>query len=192
MLTDAAIFSPVADRPGARRAIDRLARKLAKGDDAEVAALAPLLPAAKFSVYRIADISDGVVTADDLLTAGRRLAVRDNGLSQSGKAGLCFGARLLEAGRWSIGFGILIPMRKSEVLALKLVAGLAEGVDLRASMHEPVYMSRLYGTDLVVEVLSGVISTFARLLDDSSLSLDEASARIDEIKFLTAQARRAA
>jgi hypothetical protein len=170
LIVDTALFS----RPGApifrahrKRAIDRLARKLPVKRDPLKASLAEQLPAAFFSAFEAKEVQpDGSVFALDVLDENRPVCVMDASLAQSITPGTLFAGRFIDVGPWHIGFGVIIPLRKSEALALALAMS-HEGdlSEKRDSLHEIVYFCHIHRSNLVTEALEPLILALSFAID---------------------------
>lgn len=179
IMADTALYSrkgvPGA-RVKARRAIDRIAPKLLLKRDPLKSAIAARLPTAIFSVFAI-EVAPGHagVLARDLLDDGRTVPIMDHALAaQTAHHGeILIAGRFLDLGPWHIGFGIVLPLRKSEALAISLA--LSHEGDLearRGSLHELLYPAHLHGDDLVMTALEPVIASVALAIDADMIDVE--------------------
>ena len=179
MLADTALYSrkgvPGA-RVRARRAIDRIAPKLLFKRDSLQSVIAAHLPTAIFSVCTVeAAHGQGSVLARDLLDDGRVVPIMDHALTaQAARHGeILIAGRFLDLGPWHIGFGIVLPLRKSQALAISLA--LSNEGDLearRGSLHELLYPAHLHGADLVMTALEPVIASVALAIDAGMIDVE--------------------
>lgn len=181
MLADTALYSRKESAgPGAgkRRAIDRIAPKLIVKRDPLRSAIATRLPAARFSIFAIEGAYEqGGVIARDLLDEGSAaLHIMDQALAAQAAAWGEFpiAGRFVDLGPWYIGFGIVVPLRKSEIVAIRLAVSGAE--DKRAAqetLHELIYPSHLHGANLVMAALEPMITAFASAIDSDTIEFDD-------------------
>ncbi len=185
MLADTALYSckgSPGTRSGARRAIDRIAPKLPFNRDPLISAIAARLPNAIFSVFLIERTHEqGVVVARDLLGDGSTIRIMDQALAAQAAS---FGetpiaGRFVDLGPWYIGFGIVLPLRKSEVLAIRLA--LSDGADIanaRGTLRELVYPAHLHGENLVMAALAPIITAIALAIDTGTIDVDDLAASL--------------
>lgn len=178
MLADTALYSckgSLDARSRTRRAIDRIAPKLPVRRDPLKSAIAARLPTAIFSVFAVERAHEqGAVLARDLLDDGRAIQVMDQALAaQAATYGeILIAGRFVDLGPWYIGFGIALPLRKSEALAIRLA--LSDGGDIetaRGTLHELIYPAHLHGGDLVMTALEPVITALALAIDTDMLDM---------------------
>ncbi len=183
MLTDTALYSRKG-KPTARttrRAIDRIAPKLSVKHDPLKAAIAARLPAAIYSIFKAESAKGrGLVQMRDLLDNDRAVTVMDNALAAmvAKKGEMLIAGRFLDLGPWHIGFGIVQPLRKSEVLAVSLA--LSNGEDLetkRGNLHELFYPAELHGESIVLNALESMILALAMAVDMELIDADDLRAR---------------
>lgn len=179
ILVDTALYS-FKDPTGAdkRRAIDRIAPGLPVKRDPIKSAIAARLPFARFSVFVVERAHDqGGVWAHDLLDDGNAtLHIMDQALAAQVATWGEFpiAGRFVDLGPWYIGFGIVLPLRKSETVAIRLA--LSDGEDEQSAqeaLHELIYPAHLHGTDLVMAVLEPMITALALAIDSDMLDLDD-------------------
>lgn len=170
MLADTALYSrkdPASSGAGKRRAIDRIAPKLFVKRDPLRSAIAARLPAARFSVFSVECAHEqGGVTARDLLDGDRALHIMDQALAAQASLHdeILIAGRFVDLGPWHIGFGIVLPLRRSEAVAIRLA--LSDGDDGASdSLHELVYPAHLHGADLVMAALAPMIAALALAID---------------------------
>jgi hypothetical protein len=172
MLSDTALFSR-RDPLRARRAIDRIAGKLPVKRDPLKSAIAARLPAAIFSIFRVIGLhKDGGVHALDLLDRQRPIHIMDHALAQQVQVigEVLIAGRFVDLGPWYVGFGIVVPLRKSESLAIMLALSASDGgpdeiEEKRHDLHELIYQSHLMGEDLVMRAVEPMISAIAMGID---------------------------
>ena len=188
MLADTALYSrkgALGARAGKRRAIDRIAPKLPLQRDPLKSAIAARLPAAIFSVFAVERAhGQGTVLARDLLDDGRAIHVMDQALAaQAATYGeILIAGRFVDLGPWHIGFGIVLPLRKSESLAIRLA--LSDGGDIetaRGTLHELIYPAHLHGGDLVMTALEPVITALALAIDTDMLDMADLAAGLGSL-----------
>lgn len=178
LILDTALYSRPGDpfsRARRKRAIDRYAPKAANWDDPIEAAIAAKLPDAFFSIVQVERTErDGRIFVRDLMDDGRRLVVMDQGLASSASAGMLIAGRLLDLGPWLIGFGIVLPLRRSEAAAI-LIASSHDGElsDKRDALHELVYSCRMGGDNLVTAALEPLISVISLVIDEGEMDVAE-------------------
>src|SRR5579863_5742722 len=187
MLADTALYSrkgtPAALKT--KRAIDRIVPKLAFKDDLLKATIAARLPAAVFSIFGIEAAQEpGMVLARDLLDDGRAIRVMDNALAAlvAKRGETLIAARFVDLGPWQIGFGIVLPLRKSEALAISLT--LFEGADLearRSGLHELLYVTELHDENLVMTALEPLIGALAMAVDADLIDMDDLTAGLGSL-----------
>ena len=188
MLADAALYSckgALGARAATRRAIDRIAPKLPLKRDPLKSASAARLPAAIFSVFAVerAHEQGGVVTRD-LLDDGRPIHIMDQALAAQAAIHGEFpiAGRFIDLGPWHIGFGIVLPLRKSEATAIRLA--LSDGQDTqyaRATLHELIYPAHLHGGDLVMTALEPLITALALAIDTDTIDMDDLAASLGSL-----------
>lgn len=188
MLADTALYSckgsPGA-RAGTRRAIDRIAPKLPVRRDPLKAAIAARLPTAIFSVFAVERAHEQCgVLARDLLDDGRTIRIMDQALAALAAidSEILFTGRFVDLGPWHIGFGIVVPLRKSEALAIRLA--LSDGGDIetaRSTLHELIYPAQLHGVDLVMTALEPVITALALAVDTDMLDMADLAAGLGSL-----------
>lgn len=183
MLADTALYScrqTAGSHGGSRRSIDRIALKLPLKHDPLKAMIAARLPSAIFSVFVVERAHDqGGVVAHDLLDDDQAIHIMDRALAEQvaihGEFPIA--GRFVDLGPWHIGFGIVIPLRKSEVIAIKLgIADTADSADARATLHELVYPAHLHGLDLVMMALEPAIAALAHAIDTDVLDIEDLAA----------------
>lgn len=187
-LVDTALYSckrTPDPRAGTRRAIDRIAPKLPVKRDPLKATIAARLPTAIFSAFMVERAHEqGGVVARDLLDEGPIIHIMDQALAaQAAIYGqMLVAGRFVDLGPWHIGFGIVVPLRKSEALAIRLA--LSDGEDLeiaRSTLHELVYPSHLHGENLVMTALEPMITALALAIDTDMLDMADLAASLDSL-----------
>ena len=180
MLADTALYSAKqksGPHGSARRAIDRIAPRLPLKRDPLGAHIAARLPTARFSVFLVERMhEDGAVLARDLLDECAAIRVMDRALAAQVAAlgEFAIAGRLVDLGPWHIGFGIVVPLRRSEAMAIRLgIADEADLTDARATLHELVYPAHLHGLDLVMLALEPAITALADAIDTGDLGIDD-------------------
>ncbi len=185
ILADTALFSRKG-QPRARavtqRAIDRIVPKLAVKRDPLKSLIAARVPAAVFSILAIEEPhGQGGILARDLLDGGRALHVMDNALAAQAAQWdeIVIAGRFVDLGPWYIGFGIILPLRKSEVLAISLAISHEGDLETRRdNLHELVYPAHLHGDNLVMAALEPLISTLALAIDTGTIEMDDLAASL--------------
>lgn len=161
-VVDAAFYS----YRGRRRAIDRILPKVKVNDELAMR-LKEGLSTALFSVFEVLRIdSDNRVQLKDLLEDCRELTMIDHACARTARPGLVFAARLVDAGPWYMGLGIIEVLNKSEAVAL----GLLLGKDGQEDLHELVYRCGLHDIDLVTAVAMPVLDMLCEEFDQSPQS----------------------
>lgn len=134
------------------------------------------LPDAIFSVFAIDEAhTQGGVLARDLLDDGRVIHIMDNALAvqAAGRDELLLAGRFLDLGPWYVGFGIVLPLRKSEALAISLTLSHdGELEEKRGDLHELLYLADLYGDSLVMAALEPMIMALAAAIDMNMIDTD--------------------
>jgi hypothetical protein len=106
MLTDVALFEP---NQRGRRAYDRFLTDDARRFEASDQALAELMAAAWFSLFRVAGPHEVAgMWLEDVLAGNRRLWFVDEAFETCAVEGLIIGMRLFDAGPFYAGFGIVV------------------------------------------------------------------------------------
>ncbi|WP_189621697.1 hypothetical protein [Novosphingobium colocasiae] len=184
MLADTALFSRKG-KPGTRRAIDRIAPKVAVKRDPLRSLIAMRLPTAVFSILAIDEPHEqGGVLARDLLDDGRIIHVMDSALAVQAAQwdDVVIAGRFVDLGPWHVGFGIVLPLRKSETMAVSLAMSNAEDIGAsRDSLHELFYPAHLHGDDLVMAALEPLIAAFAAAIDADMIDIDDLTASIGSL-----------
>ena len=180
MLADTALYSCKGTpglRAGTRRAIDRIAPKLPVKRDPLKAKIAAQLPAANFSVFAAERAHEqGGILAQDLFDDGRFMHIMDQALAtQAAIYGeILFTGRFVDLGPWHIGFGIVVPLRKSEALAIRLAVSDGDDIEIaRNTLHELIYPSHLHSENLVMTALEPVITALALAIDTDMLDMTD-------------------
>lgn len=183
MLADTALYSrkgALGARAAMRRAIDRIAPKLPFRRDPLKSVIAARLPAAIFSVFAVEPThQQGGVRARDLLDDGRALLVMDHALAaQAAHHGeFLIAGRFIDLGPWHIGFGIVLPLRKSEVLAIRLaLSGEDDLENARGTLHELLYPAHLHGDDVVMAALEPMVTVLALAIDNDIIDMGDLAA----------------
>jgi hypothetical protein len=113
MLGDVALFEP---NQHGRRAFDRFLSERAPQLDAADFELAQRMGKAFFSLFRCAGKHETAgVWLDDLLDADRRLWLMDEAVEVSAPTGATFGMRVVDAGEFHVGFGIVPPVDEETI-----------------------------------------------------------------------------
>jgi hypothetical protein len=93
------------------------------------------------------------------------------------KGEMLIAGRFLDLGPWHIGFGIVLPLRKSEALAVSLT--LFEGANLearRSGLHELLYLAELHDENLVMAALEPLIAALAMAVDADLIDVEDLTA----------------
>ncbi|MCA8890129.1 MAG: hypothetical protein KDA46_14940 [Parvularculaceae bacterium] len=181
MIADAALFLRPPSARGRRmrkRPIDRLTPKAFKDADPLVAAIGAKLPLAVFSMFEVEAVSiSGEIKLRDLLDDDRVLKGMDLSLAKCARAGMLIAGRFVDVGQWHIAFGIIVTLKKSEMLAISL--GLSVFDDLeskREALCPLVYHARIHGAPLALTAVSPLIEFIAAAVDAGAIDVDEALA----------------
>lgn len=195
MLSDTALYScqkSLGARSGKRRPIDRIVPKLSLKRDPLKSAIAARLPAARFLIFVIERVHEqGGVVARDMLNASRAMHIMDQALAAQaatlGEVGIA--GRFVDLGRWYVGFGIVRPLRKSEVLAIRLALSDEDAAaGARDALHELIYPAHLHGENLVMAALEPMITALALAVDADMIDMDDLAAGLNSL--LPGPARR--
>ena len=179
ILVDTALYS-FKDPTGAdkRRAIDRIAPRLPVKLDPIRSAITAQLPFARFSVFVVERAHDqGGIWARDLLNEGTAaLQIMDQALAAQvttwGEFPIT--GQFVDLGPWYIGSGIVVLLRKSETVAIRLAFSDGEGEQsAQEALHELVYPAHQHGTDLVMAALEPMITALALAIDGDMFDLDD-------------------
>ena len=188
MLVDTALYSckgTPGPRTGTRRAIDRIAPKLPIKRDPLKAMIAARLPTAVFSAFVVERPHEqGGVVARDLLNDGRIIHIMDQALAAQAASyeEILVAGRFVDLGPWYIGFGIVVPLRKSEALAIRLALSDGEDIEIACStLHELVYPSHLHGENLVMSALEPMITALALAIDSDMLDVADLAASLGSL-----------
>lgn len=152
MLADLALFEPNAS---GRRPYDRFMKKASRRIDTADLPIAKALQSAFFSIFRVAERHEAAgLWLEDLADGARRIWVMDEGLEASASDGICFAARLFDAGPFHAGLGIVVTL-DAERLAAHLSA---ENADCRpgGAWFAPLIYSECLLDALVKRELSGL------------------------------------
>lgn len=185
MLGDTALYSRKGQpglRAGKRRAIDRIAPKLSVKRDPLKSMIASRMPDSVFSVFEVEKAHpQGGVLARDLLDDGRAVHIMDNALAAqvSRRGEIRLAGRFLDLGPWHIGFGIVLPLRKSEALAIGLALSHEDAPEApRDNLHELIYPAHLHGDNLVMAALEPMIMALAMAVDTDMISGEDIAASL--------------
>jgi hypothetical protein len=187
MLADTALYSRKAARKS-KRAIDRIAPKLAQLSDPLKSAIAMRLPAAIFSIFDVeAGQAPDIVQARDMLDDGRSVSLMDHALATlvARQGRMLIAGRFVDLGAWHIGFGIVKQLRKSEALAINL--SLADDDDIvtrRNDLHELLYPTQLHGENLVMSALEPMIATLALAVDADIIDAEDLMAGFGSLRAM--------
>lgn len=185
ILADTALYSPKpassrtssGSRVAGRRAIDRIVPRVPLERNPLQAHIAARLPTALFSVFVVERVhEEGGVLARDLLHDGPTIHIMDRALAaQVAILGeFPIAGRFVDLGPWHIGFGIVVPLRKSEAMAIRLgIVNEADSTQARAALHELVYPAHLHDLDLVMLALEPAITALAHAIDTGDLGIDD-------------------
>ena len=144
MLADVALFEP--DLKG-MRVYDRFLkapamRRLAPADQD----IARKMATAFFSFFHVAGRHEVAgLWLEDILSKNRRIWIVDEGLEASAPTGLCFAARLFDAGDFHAGFGIVIPLGDATLeayISLSTMPGMAAG---GGALTPYIYANAIHG-----------------------------------------------
>ena len=188
MLVDTALYSgkgTPGPRAGTRRAIDRIAPKLPVKRDPLKAAIVARLPTAIFSAFVVERAHEqGGVVARDLLDDGRIIHIMDQTLAAQAVIyrEVLVAGRFVDLGPWHIGFGIVVPLRKSEALAIRLALSDGEDIEIACgTLHELVYPSHLHSENLVMTALEPMITALALAIDTDMLDMAELASSLGSL-----------
>jgi hypothetical protein len=154
MLMDVALFEP---NQSGKRTYDRFvkgsARKLAPEDQT----VARFLESAFFSIFRVEARHDAAgLWLEDLLNDGPPIWIVDEGMEASARDGLCFAARLFNAGDFHAGLGIIIPLDDDSIEDYMALAEDPE-TDVANGVFAPlVYREAILGN--VLKILNNVMA----------------------------------
>lgn len=118
----------------------------------------------------------GGAVARDLRDDGKTIHIMNRALSaQVATLGeFPIAGRFVDLGPWHIGFGIVVPLRKSEVVAIRLgIADEADHTDSSTALHELVYPAQLHGLNLVMLTLEPTVTVLAHAIDTGCLAIDD-------------------
>jgi hypothetical protein len=179
MVADAALFSRSPSARGRRlrkRPIDRLAAKAFKDADPLVAAIGGKLPLALFSMFEVEAVSiSGEITLRDLLDNDRVLTIMDMSLAKYARAGMLIAGRFVDVGQWHIAFGIIVTLKKSEMLAISLGLSIFDDLESKRDTLCPlVYHARIHGAPLTLTAVTPLIELIAAAVDAGAIDVDEA------------------
>ncbi len=187
MLADTALYSRKGTPSSrkAKRAIDRIAPKLAHLHDPLKSAIAARLPTAIFSIFGVeAGQEPGTVLARDLLDNGRAISVMDNAMAAlvAKQGEMLIAGRFVDLGPWHIGFGIVKPLRKSEAIAIRLSLADEEDIESRRNdLHELFYPMQLHGENLIMTALEPMIAALALAVDADMIDAEDFMARFGSL-----------
>jgi hypothetical protein len=186
LLLDTALYSRPGDRftgTTKRRAIDRLAPKAAAKGDRLQSFIAEKLPTASCSVFQTVRVAnEETVLVRNLVDGGRQMTIKDRGLAASASAGTLFAGRFLDLGPWSVGFGVISTLRRSEAAAILIVLSPDETANQqRDCLHELLYACRINDLDLVMTAIEPLIAAVAFTIETSSEDLMEL---VDSLKSI--------
>lgn len=137
MLADVALFEP---NQRGRRTFDRFLENMAQQLDPPDVALAHRMATASFSIFHVAERHEAAgVWLEDLLDAGRRLWLMDEGLEASAPDGMVLGMRLFDAGLFHAGFGIIVPVDEETVELCVQASARGERLPFRHSLASTLY-----------------------------------------------------
>lgn len=181
MLADAALFSRPLSARGRRarkRPVDRLAARAFKDADPLIAAIGAKLPLAIFSMFEIEAVSpNGEIKAHDLLDDGRVLTIMDLSLAKCARAGMLIAGRFVDVGQWHIAFGIIVTLKKSEMLAISLGLSILDDLDSKRDALCPLaYHARIHHAPLTLNAVAPLIELIAAAVDAGAIDLEEAIA----------------
>lgn len=197
MFLDSALYTrkiAPGGRKWGKRAIDRIVPKLPLKRDPLKSAIAARMPNAVFSTFEVEGVhADGGVIARDLLDDGRVIHIMDNLLEGEvwpGREPIVAG-RLVDLGPWYVSFGILVPLRKSEALAISLVYSQPDGADGvgRDDLHELVYSAQLHGDNLVMRAVEPMIMALALAIDTDAIDLEDIATSLPDMLSGAANAK---
>lgn len=172
MLMDLALFEP---NQSGRRTYDRFlksaARKVAPADQQ----VARALGGAFFSVFRVqAHHEIAGVWLEDLLNSGPLIWVVDEGMEASAPDGLCFAARIFNAGDFHAGLGIIVPLDAESVADYQALAEDPDAERARGSFAMLAYREAILGN--VLKILNNAMADMSQddldQLGDLMLDLD--------------------
>jgi hypothetical protein len=170
MLMDVALFEP---NQSGKRTYDRFlkaaGRKLAPAE----LEVARALQGAYFSVFRIQSRHETAgLWLEDLLNDGPPIWIVDEGMEASGPDGLCFAARVFNAGGFHAGLGIILPLDAESVADYQALAEDPEAEVARGAFAVLAYREAILGN--VLKILNRAMADMSQ--DDldqlSELMLD--------------------
>ena len=137
MLADVALFEP---NPRGRRSFAHFPEKTAQQLAPPDLALAHRMATASFSIFNVVERHETAgVWLEDLLDAGRRLWLMDEGLEASAPDGMVLGMRLFDAGQFHAGFGIIVPVDEETVEFCVQASVRGERTPLRYPLASTLY-----------------------------------------------------
>jgi hypothetical protein len=149
LLFDSALFSL---KDNKKRAIDRIAPKLAGNHDPLVALVAARLATSTYTVFAVAsEAEDGIIIVHDLLGEGRalRLVPGIADYADPLQVGALYAGRLIDIGPWWLGTSSFLRIEQPEADAIgAAMARAANPFEGRESLHETIYKCAINGYDL--------------------------------------------
>ncbi|GJD64403.1 hypothetical protein CS379_17135 [Methylobacterium frigidaeris] len=152
MLCDVALFEP---NQRGRRVFDSFLHDRLAALDSTEHDVARRMGDAFASIFRVAERhAQAGLWLEDLMAAGRRLWLVDEGLEASASEGLVIGMRLFEAGPFHAGFGIIVEPRDDLVAFCTGAAARGDRLPIRHSLAAALYADDIQARSLtVVEVM---------------------------------------
>jgi hypothetical protein len=176
MLSDIALFEP---NQRGRRAFDVFLADKARQLDTADFELAQRMGKAFFSLFRrTARYEIAGVWLDDLLDGNRSLWLMDKSLEAPAPRERAFGMRIFDAGKFHVGFGIVVPSDE-ETTEFSIQGMTCNGrVPFRHSLAVTLYGDRLRGSlPLFPELEDAFASVLARVIESGSGSRGVTGAR---------------
>lgn len=148
MLCDVALFEP---NQRGRRVFDSFLRDRLAALDPTEQDVARRMGDAFVSIFRVAERhAQAGLWLEDLMAAGRRFWLVDEGLEASAPQGLVIGMRLFEAGPFHAGFGIIVEPREDLVAFCTRAAARGDRLPIRHSLAAALYVDDIQARSLTV------------------------------------------
>lgn len=154
MLMDVALFER--NRSG-KRVYDRFLKSAERKPVPADQQVAHALGGAFFSVFRVVSRHETAgIWLEDLLNDGPSIWIVDEGLEQTAPDGLCFAARIFNAGDFHAGLGIVLPLDEEDVANYQELSEYPETGVARDSLAPQAYREAILGNAL--EILNNAIA----------------------------------
>lgn len=148
MLCDVALFEP---NQRGRRVFDSFLRDRLAALDPTEQDVARRMGDAFVSIFRVAERhAQAGLWLEDLMAAGRRFWLVDEGIEASAPQGLVIGMRLFEAGPFHAGFGIIVEPREDLVAFCTRAAARGDRLPIRHSLAAALYADDIQARSLTV------------------------------------------